>query len=94
MFRQISIVKAKKLFNDGKSFIYLCPCKFRPNSVFNTAVLVSGAEWLDRASMYKDNPELWKGSIELTAWELMLNNWKYYNASNESGYYPHYYVQE
>lgn len=92
--RRINIREAKKSFFAGKQF-YICPVKMRPGPPFNMACLVlSGKEWMEKAGFYKDNPTLWKGTQEKTAWELFYNNWKYYNASYETGYYAAYYVEE
>jgi len=92
-FSRISIFEARKRFTSGKAF-YICPCKMRPGGGFNMACLIlSGKEWANQAEIYTDNPKLWKGTIEKTAWELMYNNWNHYNTSYETGYYAHYYVE-
>ena len=75
--RRITIREAKQRFYNGQP-IYLCPCKMRPGGPWNMAALVVWSE-ADRNS--------------LMAWPRMLANWKFYNASYETGYYPHYYVE-
>ena len=96
-FTVISCAAAKKLFKEGQPF-YACPCKLRPDGPFSSAALIlSGAEWLERAG-WKEGAEVGlydeflKAKVEKSAWELFVNNWKYYNASWEAGYYPTYYV--
>lgn len=91
-FKRISKAAARKLFNEGKG-VYLCPHKMRPDTPFSEAILVFSKEWLDRAEMYRDNPKLWCGTLEKTAWNLMYNNWSFYNSSYETGYYAAYYVE-
>lgn len=92
-FKKITCATAKKLFKEGKPF-YACPRKLNPSSPWNVAVLIlSGKEWREKAERYKDDPKMWKGSVDKTAWELFMNNWKYYNSSYEVGYYPAYYVE-
>ncbi len=91
--KRITCAEAKKLFFAGKPF-RACPVKLRPDGPFNPSVLVlSGKEWLEKAEGYKNDPKLWEGSVEKTAWNLFVKNWKYYNASYEAGYYPAYYVE-
>ena len=92
MFKRITIHEAKKRFLADKA-IYLCPCKMRPGMPWNTACLVYGKQYLVDAEDFRSNPTLWKGSVLATAWSLMMNNWLYYNASYECGYYAHYYVE-
>lgn len=91
-FVKISKAEAKKRFAKSEA-IFLCPCKLAPDGPFSSAALVYGKEYLEKAKLYIDHPTLWKGSIEATAWDLMFNNWKHYNASYECGYYPTYYIQ-
>lgn len=90
-FTRISKREAKKRFTKGE-IIYLCPRKTLPGFPWNMACLVSPQEWLEKADIYVDG-HLWKGNREETAWSLMYNNWHYYNASHETGYYAHYYVE-
>lgn len=95
-YRRISKAEAVKLFLKGDHPIFLCPCKFRPEGPFSMAAMIAGREYLEKAKGYekhKDSP-VWKGTVEKTAWELMYDNWKFYNATYETGYYAHYYVQE
>jgi len=107
MFKRITKKHAKKLFSEGKP-IYLCPSKMNPNAyLFSPACLVFFTDDLKQSALrYKSYAEdtsdsyypkqyahLWLGSIEETAWDLMYNNWSYYNTSYETGYYAHYYIE-
>ena len=91
-FKRVSKREAKRLWLTGKP-IWLCPHKMHPQGPFSQAALFTSKEWIERASLYKTHPTLWKGSVEETAWHLMQNHWKFYNASYETGYYPAYYVE-
>lgn len=93
MFKRISKREAKKLFSEGNKVIYLCPCKMYPSNPWNMACAISGKEYLERAEMYRNHETLWKGTKEETAWQLMYNDWAFYNTSYETGYYAHYYEQ-
>lgn len=92
--RRITKREAQAKFYTGVEGIILCPCKFRPDGPFSMGCRVFGREWLDKAEGYADSPDLWKGTINSTAWSLMYNNWAYYDTSYETGYYAHYYVEE
>jgi hypothetical protein len=84
---------AFKRFTTGKPF-YMCPCKLHPFPPFSPASLIlNGQEWMERAERYRDHPELWKGTIEQTAWDLLYNAWAFSNANYECGYYAHYYIE-
>lgn len=85
--------QAQARFNQGKPII-LCPCKFYPGGPFSMGWTCYPKEYLEKAEWYRNDGTLWKGSIELTAWDLMFNNWAFYNASYETGYYPHYYIEK
>lgn len=94
-FRRISIHEAKRKFFKGE-VVYFCPHKMRPDGPFSQSVAIHPKEWLENAERYyKENQSspCWKGSIEATAWSLAYNNWAYYNASWEAGYYPAYYIE-
>jgi hypothetical protein len=99
-FVRISKREAQKRFNAGTMPVYLCPCKLRPGFPWNVACLIFGKEYLEDAERYAPRPDgtdgsiLWKGTLEKTAWDLLYNNWAYYNATYETGYYAHYYVQK
>jgi hypothetical protein len=92
-FQRITIHQAKKRFFAGE-VVYFCPHKMRPDGPFSQAVGIHPKEWVAKATQYKNNPDLWKGSIVTTAWRLAYNNWAYYNASYEAGYYAAYYVEQ
>jgi hypothetical protein len=92
---RISKQKARKLFAEGDKPIYLCPVKMHPAGPFSPACLIFGEEYLQKAAWYKDSSDLWKGTLEKTAWDLMYNNFAYYNLSScthEVGRYAAYYV--
>jgi len=95
--KRISIHQAKKLFADGTSIIIVCPCKMVPDGPWSLGCRISGKEYLEDAERYSpDNgrmSDLWKGSLVETAWKLMYNNWAFYNATYETGYYAHYYIE-
>lgn len=104
-WKRITKKQAFKRFTEHKT-IYLVPCKFYPGGVWNVECLITLTDDLiDSAKRYeqyfkeqdtsfyaKQYAHLWSGSIEKTAWNLMYNNWSYYNTSYEQGYYAHYYI--
>ncbi len=92
-FKRVTKREAQKRFNENKG-VYLCPCKMRPGYPWNIAVQVFGKAYLENAETYRNHPDLWKGTPEQTAWALMYNNFAFYNLTNETGRYAHYYVEE
>ena len=93
MFKRITIQEAKKRFAEDKP-IYLCPCKMNPAGPWGQACLILGKQYLENAEWYQKHPSpLWKGTLAATAWDLMYNNWAFYNTNYEMGYYAHYYIQ-
>lgn len=105
-YQRISKATAKKLFAAGET-VYLCPCKMYPGGMWHPECPVSlTPDLVEDAKRYEHHhshrhesaysaqyADLWKGSIEETAWDLMYNNWRYYNTGYELGYYAHYYVK-
>lgn len=91
--KKITKAVAKKLFNEGFNIV-LCPNKMMPGLPFSMGCLVSSKEYLENAKRYENDKKLWKGTVEKTAWNLMYNNWSYYNTGYEVGYYAHYYLPE
>jgi hypothetical protein len=89
--RRITKRQAKKLFSEGKVFI-VCPCKMFPVGPWSVGCNIHPKEYLEDAARYEKHPDLWKGSLEETAWSLMYNNWCFYNTNYEMGYYAHYYI--
>ncbi len=94
MLKKVSKRTAQKLFNEGDKIIILPPCKMYPMGAFSLGCRIAGKEYLQKAEEYGPECDLWKGSIERTAWDLMYNNWAFYNTSYECGYYAHYYIEE
>lgn len=90
--KRITKAEARKLFAQGKP-VTLCPCKLYPGGPWSIGCRVFGKEWIERADRLYRESDLWKGTAEATGWDLMYNEWKYYNASYETGYYAHYYVE-
>jgi len=89
---KITKQQARKRFAHG-DLIHLCPCKMAPGGVLSLTCLIESQDYLEKAKTYRSHPDLWKGTVEETAWSLMYNIWEYHNASWETGYYPHYYIQ-
>lgn len=92
-FTRITKAQARKRFAKNEA-IYLCPNNMRPGTPFNMACLIYGKEYLEKAEGYRNHPDLWKGTLEKTAWDLMYNNWAFYNVDGgEMGTHAHYYVE-
>jgi hypothetical protein len=89
--KRITKQEAYKRFCDG-DIIVLSPCKFIPDGSFSMGCRISGKEWLEHCAKYENHCTLWEGTLYKTAWSRMMDNWKYYNASYETGYYAHYYI--
>lgn len=103
-YQRITKAAARKLFAAGET-VYLCPCKFYPGGMWSVECPVTmTSDLIEDAKRFEDHynrrhesaysaqyADLWKGSIAATAWDLMYNNWRYYNTSYEQGYYAHYY---
>jgi hypothetical protein len=92
MFTRISKQEAFRRFSKGETIV-LCPRKLRPGFPFGLHSYVDKAQWVEHIVGYENNPKLWNGTPEKTAWECMYNNWANYNVSWEAGYYPHYYIE-
>lgn len=82
MLVKISKREARKRF-DQDLHVILCPCKLRPGGPFSPEVTIFPQAHKYRAKLV--------GSPD--AWESMYNNWRFYNASYEAGYYASYYKQ-
>ena len=91
-YTRISIKEAKRRFCLSIPF-NICPHKLRPGFPFACDItIMSGKEWLFRAIDYKEhNPVFYTGTPEKIAWNLMYDNWAYYNTSWETGYYAWFY---
>jgi hypothetical protein len=75
--KKITRAEAKKLYDGGKS-IYLNPSKMRPNSVWHKAMKVSKSSLDNKLS---DAP----------TFEKLVNEYRYYNCSKETGLLVHFY---
>jgi hypothetical protein len=99
-YTRIKKKEAFERFSKGE-VIYLVPCKMYPGGFWNVACPIQLTNDLkDHAMRYKQDYDnntryahLWHGTIEKTAWELIYNNWAYYNTNYEMGYYAHYYLK-
>lgn len=99
--------EAKKLWANGET-IYLLGCNLLPGMMWHPCP-VKMKDYVGSALRFKalhdevksgsssyyarQYAHLWSGTLEETTWNLMYNNWKYYNTSYEEGYYAHYYVK-
>jgi hypothetical protein len=72
--------EAFKRFVMGELFV-ICPCKLTPDGPFSSGCRINGKDYIA-------GPEY---SAAL-AWDRMYDNWLYYNASFEAGYYAHFYL--
>jgi hypothetical protein len=75
--RKITRAEAKKLYEGGKS-IYLNPSKMNPKGVWHQAMKVSKASLNNKLS---DAPNF----------ENLVNEYRYYNCSRETGLLVHFY---
>jgi len=82
MLVKISKAEARRRFDQDLPVI-LCPCKLRPGGPFSSDVTIFPQAHKDHAKLV--------GSSD--AWSTMYNQWKFYNASHEVGYYASYYKQ-
>ena len=69
-----------------------CPVQMTDDYINNAMSYKMYSENQDKSSYAKQYAHLWKGSIESTTWDIMYNNWAFYNTNNEMGYYAHYYI--
>ena len=97
-FKRISKQTAFRRFKAGQYFD-ICPCNMMPGFPWAVQCRVFPEEHIEHAKLYApdsscSSPTLWKGTLEQTAWDLMYNNWAFYNTNHEMGYYAHYYIEE
>lgn len=100
-FRRITKREARRRFAKGLPFA-LCPCKMMPGgpwAIHSTVYPDDIAEYKEKATWYapdgiSPSDTLWEGTVDATAWDLLYNNWAFYNTSWETGYYAAYYVEE
>lgn len=92
MFTRITKRQAMARFADNKPVIF-CPCKLYPSYPFAMHSTIYPAGWIEQAERYKGPPTLWLANAIKSAWSLAYNEWAYYNASYEAGYYAHYYIE-
>lgn len=92
--KRISKRQARELFATNQPF-YICPVKLHPYPPFSSASLIFRNEY----SASGENPstgnifEDFYNSTYIPAWDVMYNNWAYYNTSWETGYYASYWVE-
>lgn len=99
-FKRISKREARRRFANYQPIV-LSPCKMMPGFPFATHITVTAkeaTEYQERAIWYSPDgispsADLWKGNVNDTAWNLMYNNWAFFNTSFELGYYAHYYIE-
>lgn len=88
--------EAKEAFFAGEEvFLVACNMNVRARSVCLIGVQIEGYLRSVKASLAaKGNQSMHAGKDENeAAWDIMYNNWAYYNADNERGTYAHYYVE-
>lgn len=84
--KRITQKQAEKLLQQDKSII-IVPCKFSPEpGNFSLAMTITKGSISEQLSY---NPAAtWKEKFS-----AFLNNYRFYNCSYETGYYPHYYQE-
>lgn len=101
-FMRISKQAAITRFKDGKNII-LCPCKVIPGGPFARHVTIYGDRLDERMPEWKFPLPVNQGPLQMAlhfaesfpqVWQDMINDWSYYNASNEEGTYPAFYILE
>lgn len=102
--KKITKAQAIKRFNEGRGIV-LCPSNMIPGipgpyaSAAYTLTPATIESWKDRADIYAPRDgqpafEVWAGSRDRTAWELMLNHWEYYNLDGEISKSTHFYAED
>lgn len=81
-FKRITKAEARKRYENNEPFV-MCPCKMRPGFPFGMHSTI-----FPEAHKPAGYPELWD------SFDSVYNNWAYYNASYEAGYYAHFYIEE
>jgi hypothetical protein len=89
MLKRITKREAQKRFAAGNLHVILCPCKMCPGGRWRTDVTVWGAEYIDREKSFHGADDRTAPSM---AWKTMYASWLWFNATYETGYYAHYYV--
>ena len=102
-YKRITKREAFKLWMEGKE-ICLHPCNM--NFFWMQPMPVTAENYVEHVKMYaemdvkypKKEYSIWVYSNEKElyqkAWDIMYNNWAYYNTNYEMGYYAHYYIKE
>jgi hypothetical protein len=80
-FTRITKAQARARFTNNETFV-MCPCKMRPGFPWAPQVTIHSADYKPEGY-----PDLWD------SFDSVYNNWAYYNASWETGYYATYYVE-
>jgi hypothetical protein len=83
---------AKKMWRAGKT-VGLLACNLRFGGMMGQPCPTKQADYVEHLECM-DWQSIYPGcTIEEAAWRSMYNNWQYYNANSECGYYAHYYLE-
>jgi hypothetical protein len=63
-----------------------------PSSPWGVACTIHPEPFIGRAKAYGHGSAMWAGSVESTAFNIMVNEWTFHNANFEVGRYAHYYI--
>ena len=88
---RITKERAQERWAAGDS-ITLCPCNLHPSNPWGTACTISPSCYMGRARANGPGSPLWAGSVELTAFNLMVDEWSFHNSSFTAGRYAHFYI--
>lgn len=87
--KRISKNEAKNLWIQGKE-IGLLSCNLMPGMMWQPC-FVNMLDYVKSDFSYSDDTKLELVELAELTWNKMYNNWYYYNANHEMGYYAHYY---
>jgi hypothetical protein len=80
-FNRITKREARARYEANETFV-MCPHKMPPGGAWASHSTIFPAEYKPEGY-----PDLWY------SFDSMYNSWAYYNASWETGYFPHFYVE-
>lgn len=99
VYRRIDKREARKQWRNGVT-IGLVACNMRPFGGWSYPCFVTPEEWIAKRKDSRNHNDYWMKpylypglDVVDAAFQCMLDNWSYYNASYETGYYPHYYIE-